>query len=43
MGLLELIFLYEVDIATLENNYDHDMDGGMMMPAAEGAQAWIYL
>ena len=31
--------LYEVGMAILENNDDDDMDGGMMMHAADGAQA----
>ena len=33
--------LYEVGRAILDNNYDDDMDVGMMMRAADGAQAWI--
>ena len=31
--------LYEVGRAILDNNDDDDMDGGMMMHAANGAQA----
>ncbi len=31
--------LYEVGKAILDNNDDDDMDGGMMMHAADGAQA----
>ena len=31
--------LYEVGRAILDNNDDDDMDGGMMMHAADGAQA----
>ncbi len=34
-------FLYEVGRAILDNNDDDDMDGGMMIHAADGAQAWI--
>jgi len=33
-------FLYEVGRAILDNNDDDDMDGGMMICAADGAQAW---
>ena len=33
--------LYEVGRAILDNNDDDDMDGGMMMRVADGAQAWI--
>ena len=34
--------LYEVGIAFLDNNNDDDdMDGGMTMRVADGAQAWI--
>tara|TARA_Y100001968_G_scaffold325160_1_gene365934 strand:+ start:201 stop:377 length:177 start_codon:yes stop_codon:yes gene_type:complete len=32
-------FLYEVGRALLDNNDDDDMDGGMMMRVADGAQA----
>ena len=35
--------LYEVYRAILDNNDDDDMDGGMMMRVANGAQAWIDL
>ena len=35
--------LYEVGKAILDNNDDDDMDGGMMMRVADGAQAWIKL
>ena len=31
--------LYEVGKALLDNNDDDDMDGGMMIRAADGAQA----
>ena len=31
--------LYEVGKALLDNNDDDDMDGGMLMRAADGAQA----
>ena len=31
--------LYEVGRAILDNNDDDDMDGGMMMRVADGAQA----
>ena len=31
--------LYEVGRALLDNNDDDDMDGGMMMRVADGAQA----
>ena len=31
--------LYEVGRALLDNNDDDDMDGGMMIRAADGAQA----
>ena len=31
--------LYEVGVAFLDNNDDDDMDGGMMMRAADGARA----
>ena len=31
--------LYEVGKAILDNNDDDDMDGGMMMRIADGAQA----
>ena len=30
-------FLYEVGKSILDNNDDDDMDGGMMIPAADGA------
>ncbi len=33
--------LYEVGKAILDNNDDDDMDGGMTMRVADGAQAWI--
>ena len=32
-------FLYEVGKSILDNNDDDDMDGGMMMRVADGAQA----
>ena len=32
---------YEVGRAILNNNDDDDMDGGMTMRVADGAQAWI--
>ena len=32
--------LYEVGKAILDNNDDDDMDGGMTMRLADGAQAW---
>ena len=31
--------LYEIGKAIMDNNDDDDMDGGMMMRTAEGAQA----
>ena len=31
--------LYEIGKAILDNNDDDDMDGGMMMRVADGAQA----
>ena len=31
--------LYEIGRAILDNNDDDDMDGGMMMRVADGAQA----
>ena len=31
--------LYEVGREILDNNDDDDMDGGMMIPAADGVQA----
>lgn len=34
--------LYEVGRAILDNNDDDDMDGGMTMRVADGAQAWIH-
>tara|TARA_Y100001968_G_scaffold30570_1_gene23598 strand:- start:1433 stop:1609 length:177 start_codon:yes stop_codon:yes gene_type:complete len=42
--LLVLIFLgtyllYEIGKAIFDNNDDDDMDGGMMIRAADGAQA----
>ena len=33
--------LYEVGRAISDNNDDDDMDGGMMIRAADGAQAWM--
>ena len=33
--------LYEVGKAIMDNNDDDDMDGGMTMRVADGAQAWI--
>ena len=33
--------LYEIGKAILDNNDDDDMDGGMTMRVADGAQAWI--
>ena len=33
--------LYEIGRALLDNNDDNDMDGGMTMRIADGAQAWI--
>ena len=33
--------LYEVGRAIFDNNDDDDMDGGMTMRVADGAQAWI--
>ena len=34
-----IYLLYEVGRAILDNNDDDDMDGGMMMRVADGAQA----
>ena len=33
--------LYEVGKAIMDNNDDDDMDGGMTMRVADGAQVWI--
>jgi len=33
--------LYEVGKSIIDNNDDDDMDGGMTMRVADGAQAWI--
>ena len=33
--------LYEIGKAIMDNNDDDDMDGGMTMRVADGAQAWI--
>ncbi len=32
--------IYEVCRSILDKNDDDDMDGGLMMRAADGAQAW---
>ena len=37
--ILGTYLLYEVGKAIIDNNDDDDMDGGMMMRIAEGAQA----
>ena len=39
--LIGTYLLDEVGRAILDNNDDDDMDGGMMMPAADGVQARI--
>ena len=39
--ILGTYLLYEIGKAILDNNDDDDMDGGMMIRAADGAQAWI--
>ena len=36
--IVQTYLLYEVGKAILDNNDDDDMDGGMMIRAAEGAQ-----
>tara|TARA_Y100001968_G_scaffold323910_1_gene362340 strand:+ start:306 stop:482 length:177 start_codon:yes stop_codon:yes gene_type:complete len=36
---LGIYLLYEIGKAIFDNNDDDDMDGGMMMRVAEGAQA----
>ena len=36
--IVQTYLLYEVGKAILDNNDDDDMDGGMMIPATEGAQ-----
>ena len=41
--ILGTYLLYEIGKAILDNNDDDDMDGGMMIRAADGAQAWIML
>ena len=41
--ILGTYLLYEIGKAILDNNDDDDMDGGMMIRAADGAQAWIIL
>ena len=37
--ILGTYLLYEIGKAILDNNDDDDMDGGMMIRAADGAQA----
>ena len=37
--ILGIYLLYEIGKAILDNNDDDDMDGGMMMRIADGAQA----
>ena len=37
--IVGIYLLYEVGKAILDNNDDDDMDGGMMMRTADGAQA----
>ena len=37
--IVGIYLLYEVWKAILDNNDDDDMDGGMMMRTADGAQA----
>ena len=37
--IVGIYLLYEVGKALLDNNDDDDMDGGMMMRVADGAQA----
>jgi len=39
MVIIGTYLLYEVGKAILDNNDDDDMDGGMMIRAAEGVQA----
>tara|TARA_Y100001968_G_C19265703_1_gene671562 strand:+ start:282 stop:458 length:177 start_codon:yes stop_codon:yes gene_type:complete len=37
--VIGIYLLYEIGRAILDNNDDDDMDGGMMMRVADGAQA----
>ena len=37
--VLGIYLIYEIGKAILDNNDDDDMDGGMMMRVADGAQA----
>ena len=37
--IVGIYLLYEIGKAILDNNDDDDMDGGMMMRVADGAQA----
>ncbi len=41
--VIGIYLLYEIGRAILDNNDDDDMDGGMMMRVADGAQAWFWI